>query len=259
MSSAVAFGRFLFKIRSYSPVPVVAAILWLLARDRAVSVGGPEVEALLLVLGLLACALGQALRAWVLGLVQNGTSGQNDYLEAVALNTAGPYAHVRNPLYVGNFLIILGLSLIVGHPLAGALGLGFFIFEYAFIVPAEEDFLRSRFGTAFDAYCAEVPRWLWRPTAANDRQLGARFDWQRALKKEHNPLAAWLSGILVVLGLRAWFRSGEAATGTLVALAVAEAVLLVVYVAVKGWKRRWFASPDVGRASSKDATDVDPS
>lgn len=240
MSRVEDVGRVLFRVRSFSPVPVIAAILALLvlapSRPRA-----PATEALLLMAGLLCCLVGQALRAWVLGYVQAGTSGQNDYLEAVALNTAGPYAHVRNPLYVGNFLICLGLALIAGHALAGALGLGFFIFEYAFIVPAEEGFLRGRFGEAFDAYCARVPRWLWQfAPAASDQRLRAHFDWRRALKKEHNPFCAWMSGILVLVAIKAWLRLGSDALPWIMALGLLELALLAAYIGVKGWKHGWW-------------------
>lgn len=244
MSRVEDFGRLLFRIRSWSPVPVIAGILALLVLAPQ-PWPSPAVEAALALSGLAACLLGQALRAWVLGLVQHGTSGQNDYLEAVALNTAGPYAHVRNPLYVGNFLICLGLALLAGHLWAGVLGLGFFAFEYAFIVPAEEGFLRSRFGAAFDAYCAQVPRWLWRLSAApSSQQLASTFDWRRALKKEHNPFCAWMSGVLVLFGIRAWLRHGAEAQGTLAALAGAELVLLLAYVGVKGWKHRWWLAAE---------------
>ncbi len=239
MSRVEAIGRFLFRIRSYSPLPVIAVILVLLAGDPSGFVQG-SAQLPLAVAGLVACVVGQLLRGWVLGQVRNGTSGQNDYLEAVALNTGGPYAHVRNPLYVGNFLICLGLALLAGHVPAGALGLGFFAFEYAFIVPAEEGFLRAQFGEAYQAYCRSVPRWLWRPRAANDLPLASHFDWQRALRKEHNPLAAWLSGVLVLAGLKAWLHGGPGVTQTLASLAIAEAVLLVAYAGVKGWKRGWW-------------------
>lgn len=240
MSRVEDIGRVLFKIRSWSPVPVIAGVLALLVLVP-VPQRSPSVEAALAVGGLFACALGQALRAWVLGLVQHGTSGQNDYLEAVALNTAGPYAHVRNPLYVGNFLICLGLALLAGHLWAGALGLGFFVGEYAFIVPAEEGFLRERFGAAYDAYRARVPRWLWRLSPAQSSQrLRESFDWRRALKKEHNPFAAWMSGVLVLFGLRTWLRHGPDASRTLAVLAALELALLLAYVGVKGWKHRWW-------------------
>jgi hypothetical protein len=78
--------------------------------------------------------------------------------------TAGPYAYVRNPLYVGNFVTALGFAVaftgknsfgakvgLIGGSLAAMAAL------YATIVPHEEAFLRSEFGEAFERYCERVP------------------------------------------------------------------------------------------------------
>jgi hypothetical protein len=194
----------------------------------------PPDDLRLLPAGIGACALGQLLRAWVLGTVPHGTSGQDPYLEAVSLNTTGPYAHVRNPLYLGNFFICLGLALFAENAWAALLGLGFFALQYAFIVPAEEHFLLERFGPAFEAYRTHVPRWAWRfrvdaPSAA------VRFDWRRALKKEHNPLCAWGTGLIGLLAFRTRYS-----VHALEFLASSELALLVLFLAVKGWKRRWW-------------------
>jgi len=228
MSRTVALGRLLFRIRSWIPLPVIAIVAAVLALVPA------SPSAALLGFGLFCCALGQGLRAWVLGSVPHGTSGQDAYLEAVSLNTHGPYAHVRNPLYLGNFLICAGLALAAANPLAAAIGLGFFALEYAFIVPAEEQFLAERFGAGFARYRAEVPRWLWRLRAAA-APGPVRFDWRRALRKEHNPLCAWGSGLLGLLALQA-----HGSPRSLAVLGGLELALLVGFVAVKGWKRRWW-------------------
>src|SRR5438067_12620682 len=99
-------GRVLFRWRSFTPVLLVLAALPLIWRSR-----GPA-SPLWPVAGLALCVLGQALRAWVLGQVPDGTSGQNEKLIATQLNTAGPYALTRNPLYLGNLGITLGLCLV---------------------------------------------------------------------------------------------------------------------------------------------------
>jgi protein-S-isoprenylcysteine O-methyltransferase Ste14 len=236
-SPTLSLGRVLFKFRSVTPVPIIALVLWLLWRSRStVGPGGEPVDALLDVLGLLLGLAGEALRFAVTGAVPDGTSGQNDRLEAAVLNTRGPYAWVRNPLYVGNLLLVLGLLLIANEPFVYAIGLGFFFGEYFFIIRAEEDFLRGRFAHAFEDYCAKVRRWVPRLTPAfTGRLKDGGFDWRRALKKEHNPMAAWVSGAVTLLAWESWARHGV----VLVPVLVVEAVTLVLFVFVKGWKHAW--------------------
>src|SRR4051812_38988687 len=95
------FGETLFRYRSFTPIPVIAGLLWLAARSfqRAPSLSW-RAQITLDLLGLCLALLGQALRFYTLGLVRNGTSGQGSKLEAVALNRHGPYTRVRNPLYL---------------------------------------------------------------------------------------------------------------------------------------------------------------
>lgn len=224
--SLVAFGRGLFRFRSVTPLPVLALLVFLLWRSR----GAPatEVDRTLDVLGPLLALGGAALRFWVTGSVPDGTSGQNDRLEAAVLNTRGPYAYVRNPLYLGNLGLVLGLLCVANDVWVWTLGLAFFFGAYAFIVRAEEDFLRQKFPHAFEDYCAKVPRWVPRATPAFTGALReGPFDWRRALKKEHNPVMAFLTGLLFLF---AW-ESGQVAL-----CAGLEALLLVPYFAIKAWK-----------------------
>src|SRR5262245_28133221 len=148
-SAALKFGRTLFRFRSVTPLPVLAAIGLLLWQSRG---GAESFRAPLLVAGVALAMLGQVLRFYTLGWVSDGTSGQDDVLEAKALNTAGPYAYVRNPLYVGNLLICAGLMFAAHDARAALLGLTFFFGEYFFIIRAEEDFLRRQFGDRYEQY-----------------------------------------------------------------------------------------------------------
>jgi protein-S-isoprenylcysteine O-methyltransferase Ste14 len=113
--------------------------------------------------GLPLAFIGEAVRAWAVGY--SGVTTRGNTVEAPRLVTAGPYAYVRNPLYVGNFITAAGFALaftgknsaparigLVGASLAAMLGV------YAIVVPHEERFLRETFGADYDDYTARVPR-----------------------------------------------------------------------------------------------------
>jgi protein-S-isoprenylcysteine O-methyltransferase Ste14 len=238
-ASTLSLGRTLFRFRSFTPVPVLALLGYRLYQSRPeFGPGGPSVDAALNALGLAVAFAGQALRFYTLGWVKEGTSGQGSQLEATTLNRRGPYAHVRNPLYVGNLGICLGLMLIAHDVWVYAIGLGFFFGEYFFIIRAEEDFLRERFGDVYEEYLRNVPRWVPRLSAAYEGRLGDRFDLARAFKKEHNPFAAWASGAVLLLAWESWSR-GWLTPSALWALGGVEVAVLAFFALTKAYKRGW--------------------
>lgn len=113
--------------------------------------------------GLPLAAAGELIRCWAVGYA--GVTTRHDSVTAPKLVTGGPYAFVRNPLYLGNFLTAAGFALaftgknsaFVRAVLAGG-SLAAMLAIYATIVPHEEAFLRSQFGEAFERYCGRVPR-----------------------------------------------------------------------------------------------------
>ena len=112
--------------------------------------------------GLPLAFLGEAVRCWAVGY--SGVTTRGDHVEAPGLITAGPYAHVRNPLYVGNFLTAAGFALaFTGKNSLGtrvalvAASLGSMAAVYSVIIPHEEAFLRKEFGEVFEAYVMAVP------------------------------------------------------------------------------------------------------
>jgi protein-S-isoprenylcysteine O-methyltransferase Ste14 len=81
------------------------------------------------------------------------------------LAVSGPYAHTRNPLYLGSILIAAGFAVaLLSWPVALVLALGFAII-YVPVIASEERFLRATF-PRFDEYCRRVPRLIPRPTPA---------------------------------------------------------------------------------------------
>jgi protein-S-isoprenylcysteine O-methyltransferase Ste14 len=92
------------------------------------------------------------------------------------LTVTGPYAHTRNPLYLGSMLIAAGFAVaLLSWPVALVLAVGFAVI-YVPVIASEERFLRATF-PGFDDYCRRVPRLIPRLTPAShpgDEDLSSR-------------------------------------------------------------------------------------
>ncbi len=131
-------------------------------------------------LGLLAA--GEAIRLWAVGHIGLPSRTRGD--GATRVVDSGPYALVRNPLYVGNILMFTGLG-VMAWPwvaLAGPL----LALEYHFIVRWEESNLTTRLGEPYADYLRRVPRWFprWGPGVV------APWDAGKALRSERSTLVA---------------------------------------------------------------------
>jgi protein-S-isoprenylcysteine O-methyltransferase Ste14 len=155
-------------------------------------------------------ALGMAVRLLTVGTAPRGTSGRNTRRQkASALNTTGLYSLVRHPLYLGNYLIGLGMSLFTRTwflPIIVSLAA---LLYYERIAAREEQFLEARFGDAFRAWAARVPAAVprleaWRPPALP-------FRWSRALDREFYAIAEVAVAFFVLDVLEDWTVHGALA------------------------------------------------
>lgn len=109
--------------------------------------------------------VGQLLRFWAVGCI---VRYRGEEVKAEHLATWGPYAWVRNPLYLGNGLIGLGWSVFAGPQVVWLFVLSFILIYPVFIIPHEETFLAERFGDAFRSYRARTPKLFpWKPVPPN--------------------------------------------------------------------------------------------
>jgi protein-S-isoprenylcysteine O-methyltransferase Ste14 len=150
-------------------------------------------------LGLAIALLGQLIRAVTIGLAYIIRGGRNRQVYAEELVQEGIFAHCRNPLYVGNFLVLVGLGFLANSLLFFAIGLPFFLVVYLAIISAEENYLRQKFGPQFDEYCARVPRIFPIFSGLKQTVHGMEFHWQRLVVKEYGSAYAWISGALLLV------------------------------------------------------------
>lgn len=127
-----------------------------------------ELEADLIIwpLAFALCAIGIALRGWA------SCHCWYELRQPMFLATSGPYAHVRNPIYIGNLFIIAGCAVAseLIWLIPAALTWAFLVYDR--VVRYEEKQLLAAYGEAFLRYRDQVPRWLPRirhPSRGNDR------------------------------------------------------------------------------------------
>ncbi len=195
-----SLGNRFFRWRSY--LPLLMAVLFLAAlwsQPAAASPdhpGGPWQTACLLV-----SLAGLGLRFFTVGFAPRGTSGRNTRGQvAETLNTTGAYSLVRNPLYLGNFLIWLGLSLFLRVWWCSVIVILCFILFYERIIFAEEAFLREKFAAAFGAWAAGTPAII--PRFRNWRAPALPFSWKSALRREYSSWFATITSFTVLAILR---------------------------------------------------------
>jgi steroid 5-alpha reductase family enzyme len=116
----------------------------------------------------------------------------------------GPFAMVRNPLYIGNILLWLGFTVSAGFLWLAPIVFVLLALEYHAIVRWEERLLESRIGESYRHYLERVPRWL--PNVAGRSVSGqdAAFSWGQTFYSERGTLIAIAAGYLL-LALKARF------------------------------------------------------
>jgi protein-S-isoprenylcysteine O-methyltransferase Ste14 len=158
---------------------------------------GLEAATLTVTLAALGCLLlGTILRVW--GSAYLGAGVMSDAsLQGQTLIAAGPYRYLRNPLYLGAWLLSLGLSILM--PLSGAaVFLPAFSLFLMVLISAEERFLEGKQGEAYEQYRRTVPR-LWPRLRGRSASLPARPHWLQAAFAETYPIA-----ITICFAIFAW-------------------------------------------------------
>ena len=152
-----------------------------------------------LIIGLFVTVLGQAIRGATIGLAYIVRGGKDKKVYAEHLVSTGIFSHCRNPLYVGNILMLLGVGILANSLIYVAVIMPLFLFIYQAIVLAEENFLRGKFGADFDAYCARVNRWIPSLKGIGATFSSMEFNWKRWVLKEYTTQFIWLAGIALLI------------------------------------------------------------
>lgn len=226
----VRIGAFFFAWRNWV---FTAWLLAILAGFRpAPLLGDWRADLWLDVAGFAITAFGQVVRMLVIGYAPIRSGGSRKKVDAEALLTSGLLSHVRNPLYVGNILIMVGMAVIHNNPWVYVLALPPTLFAYSAIVANEEAFLTRTFGEDYREFCRRVPRWLPNLRGLRQTLRNGDFDGRRVLLQEYG--SVWIA-LAFPVGLMLHERWGlpgqEGWTRTM-------AALLIVITLGWAWCRR---------------------
>jgi protein-S-isoprenylcysteine O-methyltransferase Ste14 len=195
----VAIGNFFFRYRN-GLFPLVYALLIFKSEPLL-----PDYRVAALA-GLLVALAGQLIRGVTVGLEYIIRGGRHRQVYADKLVQGGMFAHCRNPLYIGNFIIVMGVGIASNSRIFLGVAVPFFVFAYWAIIAAEENWLRNKFGQEFDDYCARVNRLLPRLTGLRHTLSGMQFNWRRLITAEYGSAYLWMAAIPLVTLKNAWME-----------------------------------------------------
>ena len=155
--------------------------------------------------GAVLALLGEAVRFWGVayaGSLTRATGG----VGAPEVVVAGPYAYMRNPLYVGNIMMYCGVGIMANalSPWLVVVAFVYFAVQYSMIVSLEEEFLEKEFGDVYLLFKKEVPSFFPRLNPyRHPAQEHQRADWSEAFRSERRTFQAML--IVMALLLAIWY------------------------------------------------------
>lgn len=187
-----AFSQFLFRNRSYTPIPFLLVMFyfqqatwWSLLIGFAVALGG------------------ELIRLWGVSYAGSETRTTGP-VGGTYLVISGAFSYVRNPLYLGNMMMYVGIGIMSWalFPYLQIVAMLFFYYQYYFIIREEEGYLRNTFGEQYERYFKNVPRLFPRLTSYKDGNVEQpQYDFKKGLKSETRTLQAFffVTIILIIL------------------------------------------------------------
>lgn len=193
-------GDFLFRYRSYLPLVVLIPGIYMYVMHEA---GVPDISEKSNIIYELACfgvcLLGFVIRVITIGYSADSTSGRNARAGQIAesLNTKGMYSYCRHPLYLGNFLIWLGIAAFTQNFWFVIAFIFIFWVYYERIMYAEEEYLISKFGDEYLDYSRHIPAFI--PGLRKFKKPPLSFSFRKIIRQEK---AGILNLFAVILLLR---------------------------------------------------------
>jgi protein-S-isoprenylcysteine O-methyltransferase Ste14 len=200
-------GDLLFRYRSYLPVVIVLPALYLYVLQGSGLV--PEAYRSAYELGCLVVALvGELVRIKAVGHSADNTSGRNTTEGQLAdsINTTGLYSTLRHPLYLGNYLMWLGLAGLTQNVWFMVAFTGLYWIYYERIMFAEEEFLIGKFGNAYLEWSKRTPAFV--PKLSQWVKPKLAFSWPKVIRQEKASILNLFLVFAAFEAVRNWYLNG---------------------------------------------------
>ena len=204
-------GNWLFRWRSYLPVLVFGLFLLFSGRYSL----EPDNETLQGNFWTLICIVvsfsGLGIRMLTIGCTPRRTSGRNTKNQiADSLNTTGIYSVVRNPLYLGNYIIGLGIALFSKDVFLIVIYSLVFWLYYERIIFAEEEYLKKKFGKKYMDWVNRTPVFI--PRFENYQPARLPFSLRNVLKREYSGFLTIILTMFIFKNVEEFYASGSVHT-----------------------------------------------
>lgn len=233
----VAIGNFFFKYRNWIFILFYAALFLPSPPLFSKDIFGAGYLWFPIAAGIIITVSGQLIRGLTIGLAYIVRGGKEGKPYADGLVTTGIFTHCRNPLYMGNILMLLGVGILANSLFYVGVMIPLFLFIYQAIVLAEENFLRGKFGPGFNAYCKDVNRWWPKLSGLGTTLTSMEFKWKRWILKEHTTQYIWLAGIFLILWLKYPELSNEDNALRNQYIIISLSILTFIYILVRVLKK----------------------
>jgi protein-S-isoprenylcysteine O-methyltransferase Ste14 len=221
-------GNWLFKRRGQIPV-----VLFIMAIPAVLysnySMVSPTTLKIIDAIAILVSFAGLVVRSYTIGTTLKGTSGRNTEQQvAEVLNSTGIYSVVRHPLYLGNFLMWIGIVIYTLNPYFVIIVSLMYWLYYERIMFAEERFLEKKFGQAYIEWSFKAPAFI--PRFSKFISSSVPFSLKSVLRREYSGVFATVIGFVFVDVLRNYsiYRRYEPNYNHLWIVGVAAAITLIL-------------------------------
>lgn len=228
----IAIGNFFFRFRSFFFI-LMAGVLFIPSPPLSV-----QHPATVIAAGLVIALAGQFIRLITIGYDYIIRGGRNRRVYAEGLVTGGLFTHCRNPMYLGNILMVLGVGLLANSAVFVLAIVPALMFIYQSIVLAEENFLLGKFGRDYLAYRDDVKRWVPSLKGLSQTLKDQPFAWKRVVLKEHTTTFFLLSVILFIIERQIYMRDAKTFYSQLPALIMVAGILVLGYVTARILKKK---------------------